>query len=75
MDKNPIPTALSEHDRRRLRISNQPRFEQVFCSRCGGSFGPGDEGFSSCADHKQVREIAAMTDRQRERERLMSGIL
>ena len=23
----------------------------VYCSQCGGSFGPGTEGFSHCADH------------------------
>jgi DnaJ-class molecular chaperone len=31
-----------------------PRFEQTFCSQCGGSFGPGDSGFSHCADHTQT---------------------
>ncbi len=30
----------------------RPRFELVFCSQCGESFGPGDEGFSHCADHE-----------------------
>lgn len=51
MKKSTIPTALSEHDKRRLRVGSQPRFERVFCSQCGGSFGPGNQGFSHCADH------------------------
>jgi len=29
----------------------RPRFEQTYCSQCGNEFGPGDEGFSHCADH------------------------
>jgi hypothetical protein len=28
-----------------------PKFSQTFCSSCGRSFGPGDHGFSHCADH------------------------
>jgi hypothetical protein len=28
-----------------------PKFEKTYCSQCGGSFGPGDGGFSHCSDH------------------------
>lgn len=28
-----------------------PRFSNVGCSACGQTFGPGDAGFSHCADH------------------------
>ncbi|OXJ20283.1 hypothetical protein [Burkholderia sp. AU6039] len=28
-----------------------PRFENVGCSQCGRGFGPGNGGFSHCADH------------------------
>ncbi|KUY54339.1 hypothetical protein WS45_20895 [Burkholderia sp. RF2-non_BP3] len=28
-----------------------PRFENVGCSQCGRGFGPGNAGFSHCADH------------------------
>lgn len=27
------------------------RFSQTHCSQCGGSFGPGNAGFSHCSDH------------------------
>lgn len=27
------------------------RFANVSCSKCGNSFGPGDNGFSHCEDH------------------------
>ncbi|MBO4228037.1 hypothetical protein [Bradyrhizobium neotropicale] len=28
-----------------------PKFDDVSCSQCGGSFGPGDHGFSHCENH------------------------
>jgi hypothetical protein len=28
-----------------------PRFAETGCSQCGGSFGPGDHGYSHCKDH------------------------
>jgi hypothetical protein len=31
-----------------------PRFAQTSCSQCGAGFGPGDSGYSSCADHAEV---------------------
>lgn len=29
-----------------------PRFENVACSQCGGTFGPGEHGFSHCENHQ-----------------------
>lgn len=34
-----------------LREFHIPKFKEVFCSNCGGAFGPGDHGFSHCEDH------------------------
>lgn len=31
------------------------RFENVSCSNCGASFGPGDHGFSHCDQHPGYR--------------------
>lgn len=33
---------------------HKPRFENTFCSQCGGEFGPGDSGYSHCADHRKA---------------------
>ena len=33
------------------RYDNLPKFARTYCSHCGGSFGPGDHGFSHCQDH------------------------
>ena len=33
------------------------KFENVSCSQCGRSFGPGDKGFSSCADHRKAHGV------------------
>lgn len=30
---------------------SEPRFQETFCSQCGGKFGPGDSGFSHCDQH------------------------
>lgn len=30
----------------------KPHFPETFCSACGKSLGPGNEGVSSCGDHK-----------------------
>ena len=30
----------------------EARYEQVSCSQCGKTFGPGDSGYSHCRDHK-----------------------
>ena len=32
------------------------KFEKTTCSQCGGSFGPGDSGYSHCEDHAQVKK-------------------
>ena len=34
-----------------------PKFPETSCSQCGGSFGPGNHGFSHCSQH----EYAAAT--------------
>jgi len=28
------------------------KFQNVFCSQCGNDFGPGNEGFSDCRQHR-----------------------
>lgn len=38
------------------------RFKSVSCSQCGQSFGPGDSGFSHCADHEAQRLPADGTE-------------
>ncbi|HEP6427761.1 hypothetical protein [Burkholderia cenocepacia] len=32
-------------------LTAAPRFANVYCSGCGQKFGPGNGGFSRCADH------------------------
>ena len=36
----------------RKREKAKLRFSKTYCSQCDGEFGPGDSGFSHCADHK-----------------------
>lgn len=47
-----------------------PRFENVSCSQCGGDFGPGNYGYSSCQDHTDlmlIREHAkALSSRKKD---------
>lgn len=31
-----------------------PRFPKTYCSQCGGEFGPGDHGYSHCANHSNA---------------------
>jgi hypothetical protein len=38
---------------------NKPRFDNVSCSQCGNDFGPGDSGFSSCAEHASIQARSA----------------
>lgn len=38
----------------------QMRFAETFCSQCGGKFGPGNNGFSHCADHQSPGVRKAM---------------
>lgn len=35
-------------------MTTAPRFPDTFCSQCGQSFGPGDNGYSHCEHHQQV---------------------
>lgn len=30
------------------------RFDNTYCSQCGGEFGPGDSGYSNCRDHNRA---------------------
>lgn len=32
-----------------------PQFQKTYCSQCGGSFGPGNSGYSHCVDHGSNR--------------------
>lgn len=51
-----------------------PRFENVSCSSCGRDFGPGDWGYSHCADHadsgdwrdRYIGQLQVMVDDMRE---------
>lgn len=38
-------------------VEGKPRFDEVFCSSCGESFGPGDSGFSHCESHAGLKAI------------------
>jgi hypothetical protein len=31
------------------------KFQNTFCSQCGGEFGPGDHGYSHCKNHSNAR--------------------
>lgn len=35
---------------------NIPKFDATYCSQCGNVFGPGNNGFSHCADHGQISQ-------------------
>lgn len=49
------------------------RFENVFCSQCGGSFGPGDSGYSHCSQHTASSSLVAK--RMKEIKRLNKQIV
>lgn len=34
-----------------------PKFQETFCSQCGGAFGPGDSGFSHCDQHAGIANL------------------
>lgn len=37
------------------------KFQNTFCSQCGGEFGPGDNGYSHCRNHHpRAQQIAAL---------------
>jgi len=40
-----------------------PKFANVFCSQCGQEFGPGDHGFSHCANHKRHNALGEGRER------------
>lgn len=56
-------TAISKAATRALsgeaesRAAGPYRFPNVDCSACGNSFGPGDNGFSHCRNHKDLRAV------------------
>ena len=33
------------------------KYPETFCSQCGGEFGPGNEGFSHCENHKHLPRL------------------
>jgi hypothetical protein len=59
------------------------KFQKTYCSQCGGEFGAGEEGFSSCADHtkgnrmidamKQAVEALELAVRQNSHDMVMTG--
>lgn len=38
------------------------RFPKTYCSQCGGEFGPGNEGFGHCSDHKALALLQRYVD-------------
>ena len=40
-----------------LGMETAPRFEVTYCSQCGGTFGPGDHGFSHCENHSEIARL------------------
>lgn len=42
----------------------KPRFEKTSCSQCGREFGPGDSGYSHCADHAQCSTDSILLPRK-----------
>lgn len=39
------------------------RFENVYCSQCGQEFGPGNEGYGHCKDHRKDQlQVKIKTD-------------
>lgn len=38
--------------------AKKPKYEEVWCSSCGESQGPGDCGYSHCEDHETAAECA-----------------
>lgn len=46
------------------------RHDNVYCSSCGGNFGPGDHGFSHCEDHADL--VNEDEDEDKELNKLLS---
>lgn len=38
------------------------KFAETSCSQCGRGFGPGDHGYSHCADHRAAAVIDAISE-------------
>jgi hypothetical protein len=36
---------------------DKPKYKMVYCSQCGKGFGPGNQGYSHCKDHKGKRVV------------------
>jgi hypothetical protein len=53
-----------KHGKKEGVEEESPKFQNVSCSQCGQSFGPGNSGFSHCADHegKRPTKEASVTD-------------
>jgi hypothetical protein len=44
-------------EERAASMRRQHRFQETFCSQCGGSFGPRDDGYSHCKDHTPPKQM------------------
>ena len=53
------PEAVALFKLRGAIAKTTARFPAGSCSSCGESFGPGDEGFSHCADHAHLQATEA----------------
>ena len=38
------------------------KFQNTFCSQCGGEFGPGDHGYSHCRNHQRFANHLGYSD-------------
>lgn len=58
LDKTVNDMADELFDDRRPKIIHKqdlpPRFANTYCSQCGSDFGPGENGFSRCGDHRMM---------------------
>ncbi|KWF30068.1 hypothetical protein [Burkholderia pseudomultivorans] len=58
---NVCKAALDDEIKRRIAAADlaaaAPRFDNVGCSHCGRYFGPGNAGYSHCADHVGRRAL------------------
>src|SRR6185503_8939538 len=48
-----IDRALLRQGEGQAGETRTPKFAQTSCSQCGRDFGPGDHGYSHCADHAE----------------------
>lgn len=40
------------------------KFQNTFCSQCGGEFGPGDHGYSHCSNHRLPSSTTTTSERE-----------